>query len=126
MVLFDDLSREAERTYGTVLDFLALAPDRRNNFAIANPRKTHAWPALSRLIVKPPRLLQNYKRLARQGFPRLTKGAGRLVHGLLQRPAHRPTIGPALRRRLANELRPDMEKLARLLDRDLAGWTRSD
>jgi Sulfotransferase domain len=126
VVLFDNLTRDAERTYGMVLDFLDLAPDGRKNFAVANPRKTHAWPALSRMIVKAPRLLQNSKQLARRAFPRLSKSAGRLVHGLLQRPTPRTAIAPDLRLRLVNELRPDIERLAQLLDRDLAGWTRCD
>ena len=126
VVLFDNLTRDAEHAYGMVLDFLGLAPDGRKDFAVANPRKTHAWSALSRMIVKPPRLLQNSKQLARRAFPRLSKSAGRLVHGLLQRPTPRTAITPELRRRLANELRPDIERLAELLDRDLAGWTRCD
>jgi hypothetical protein len=126
VILFDDLSRDAERTYGAVLNFLDLAPDGRQDFAVANPRKTHTWPALSRLIVKPPRLLRSSKQLARRAFPRLSKGAGRVVHGLLQRSAQRTDIAPELRRRLANELRPDVEQLALLLDRDLAGWTKCD
>ncbi|HEX6016337.1 MAG TPA: sulfotransferase [Geminicoccaceae bacterium] len=126
VVLFDNLSRDAESVYGVVLDFLGLAPDGRKDFRVANARKTHAWPALSRLIVRPPRLLQSSKRLARRAFPQFSKSAGRLVHGLLQRPTPRTAIAPDLRRRLANELRPDVEKLARLLNRDLAGWTRCD
>jgi hypothetical protein len=78
------------------------------------------------LIVKPPRLLRSSKQLARRAFPRLSKGAGRVIHGLLQRSAQRTDLAPELRRRLANELRPDVEQLALLLDRDLASWTKCD
>lgn len=123
VVLFDDLSRNAETVYGTVLDFLCLRPDGRRDFAVSNSRKAHAWPALSQLIVKPPRQLQLAKQAARRAFPRLAKMAGSVVHSLLQRPTPGGVIAPELRRRLAIELRPDVERLARLLDRDLSVWT---
>jgi hypothetical protein len=126
VVLFENLRSDAESVYGMVLDFLHLAPDGRKDFAVANARKVHAWPAISRMIVKPPRLFQNTKRLARQAFPQMSKSAGRLVHGLLQRPTPRVAIAPELRRRLVNELRPDVERLARLLGRDLTSWTKCD
>jgi hypothetical protein len=126
VILFENLRSDAESVYGTVLDFLCLAPDGRKDFGVANARKVHAWPAVSRMIVKPPRLLHNTKRLVRRAFPQMSKSAGRLVHGLLQRPTPRVAITPDLRRRLVNELRPDVERLAQLLHRDLTGWTRCD
>jgi Sulfotransferase domain len=122
VILFDDLSRNAETVYRTVLDFLRLRADGRQDFAISNSRKIHAWPALSHLIVKPPRELQLAKQVARRAFPRFAKMAGRVVHKLLQRPTQGVAIAPELRRRLAIELRPDVERLARLLDRDLSVW----
>lgn len=123
ILFFDELSHDAARVYSKLLDFLGLPSDCREEFAVANPRKIHAWPALSRIIVKPPPLMQDAKRVARAAFPRLSKGAGRFVHRLLQKPLPRTAVAPELRRQLASELRSDIEKLASLLNRDLSEWT---
>jgi hypothetical protein len=123
LLLFDNLSRDAAQVYGSVLEFLGLEPVGRKEFAVANARKRHAWPALSGLIVKPPGALRAAKRAARAAFPGLSKQAGAIVHRLLQRSSPRTAIAPDLHRRLVDELRPDIDKLARLLNRDLSAWT---
>lgn len=122
IVLFDDLHVDAEGAYRRALRFLGLPPETREGFEVTNARKTHAWPALARFVVQPPPLLAGAKRAARRAFPALTKRAGQLVHGLIQRPTPKAGINPELRHRLAEELRPDVEQLARLVQRDLSGW----
>ena len=123
LLLFDTLSRDPAQAYGSALEFLGLKPDGREEFAIANARKRHAWPSLSRLIVKPPGILRDVKRAAQAACPGLSKRAGAIVHRLLQRSSPQTAIAPDLRRNLVEELRPDIDKLARLLNRDLSAWT---
>ena len=110
VILFDDLSRDAERTYGAVLDFLALAPDGRNDFAIANPRKTHAWPALSRLDRQAAALAPELQATGPAGLPTVEQGRGSCssmacCSGPRTRTDHRAGAAPAAGQRAASRHR---------------------
>jgi len=46
------------------------------------------------------------------------------IMNMLAKQSPRPPMDPALKRRLAEEIRPDVERLSRIIGSDLSSWTR--
>jgi hypothetical protein len=53
----------------------------------------------------------------------LRKRVFRTVLNMNARPERRPPMDPQLRRRLRAEFAPEVERLGRLLERDLSAWS---
>ncbi len=119
IILFDDFSDDTQAVYESVLSFLDLPPDGREEFAKANVRRDYksrragrvlfaTWSAASRLKSRMGILTTFglFKRLER--FTMETKDPG--------------APDPEFRERLASEFRSDIETLSRTLGRDLSHW----
>jgi hypothetical protein len=142
LVLFhDDLLRDPRSVYRQVLDFIGLDDDGRTEFPSRQPsrRYRHRW--LQRLVYKPPvahgGLLE--ERLARAGYeaegrnPKAgAKGSGRKkplplrLHRRLRKwnrvVAQPEPLDERLRALLREHFAADVEKLAKLTQRDLDHW----
>lgn len=123
VILYDELRDDAGAVYRRTLAFLGLPDDGRSDFPVVNPHKGARWGWLNRLLHRPPRwALALLRRLA--GGP--LHDAVVALHGRLKRlnsqRRERAALPPAFRRELAAELRPQVEKLERLLGRDLSHW----
>jgi hypothetical protein len=125
-IVFDDLRAHPGAVYRDTLAFLGVATDGRNAFPIVNARKANAWPALARLLKRPPAPLRRLKLAAKRAFPVPTKGIGSIVHGLNQRPGERRTLPAPLRDEMAAAFRDDVALLGELLGRDLSHWCRAE
>jgi hypothetical protein len=121
VIVFDDFRDDTAATYRAVLEFLGVDPTFRPNFTVRNPNKQVRFPRLQRLVYQPPGpLLRLVPRLRR--FP--------LVHRLRaavlranSAAARREAMDPGLRRRLTAEMAPDIDRLGRLIGRDLSAWS---
>jgi hypothetical protein len=121
VVLFDDLVADTAATYRRVLEFLGVDSEFRPNFAVYNPNKSVRFARLQRLVFSPPGPAQ---RLAgRLRHLRLVRRLRDMLLRLNSTTRQRPKMDPVLRSRLTAELRPDVERLARLIDRDLSAWS---
>jgi len=125
-IVYDDLVSDPAASYRQLLDFLELdwhAPDFRRRNESRGYR--HRW--LHRLIYRPP--LVSTERLVRFVASRTRKGGRsawkrwrkRLIqwNTVSRRPAE---LSPELRREMHDALVDDIERLAKLLDRDLGAW----
>lgn len=123
VIIFDDLVRDPAATYRSVLRFLEVDPTFLPEFSVVNPNKRYRSWKLGHLIKKPP---PPVRRMARTFLPRLEqrRGLTRTLMRLLVKQQPRPPMDPALRRRLQQELAPEVERLSGLLDRDLNYWSR--
>lgn len=128
VILFDDFSADPKTTYETILAFLAVASDGRTKFPPVNAgfeqrsrffaRLLHPSRSIYRLFMKTISLFGvNFMKNVSLLYGR--------VESLNIRRTPRETMDPALRARLETYFRPDVEKLARLLDRDLSAWLDS-
>jgi hypothetical protein len=121
VILLDDLKRDPAGTYARTLRFLGVDGDFRADFRVHNV----AGPAPDSLLYRvwkastlryrirsavPQRL---YTTIREQRRRRLQRRAGR-------RSADR--LEPGLRRRLQSDFAGEIDRLERLLDRDLAAW----
>jgi len=113
----DEMLGEPHAAYAAVLRHAGLDDAHRPNVRRMNEFKERRWLPLHRAVKRcaaapSRRLLAPFlrQRLIR-GWDRLTSRDGR-----------RPPIDPELRHRLAEELRPEVQRLAALIGRDLSRW----
>jgi hypothetical protein len=117
--LYEDVTRDAPRFMRELFDFLDVDPafepemDKRHNVSLV-PRSHR----LSRLVRRPSRTRRALGMVVPRGLRASTASR------ILSVNERRLTFDPAVRRRLVDQYRPDIEQLARLLDRDLSSWLR--
>ena len=121
VILLDDLKRDPAGTYARTLRFLGVDADFRADFRVHNVAGPapdsllyRAWKASTlryRIRSAVPQRL--YSTIREQRRRRLQRRAG---HRSCDR------LEPELRRRLQSDFAGEIDRLERLLDRDLAGW----
>ncbi|HZS33637.1 MAG TPA: sulfotransferase domain-containing protein [Methylomirabilota bacterium] len=124
VIVFDDLVADAAAVYAATARFLGVTPRPVAGLRPENPsrRIRSAW--LARAFHDPPRVVRVLGRaaLSRPARTRLLAALRRLN----SRVAPRPPMPEALRRELQAEFRPDIVRLGRMLDRDLAHWADAE
>lgn len=122
VIVFDDFVSDTRQEYERVLAFLGVPSDERCDFPRINAYKKHRFQALGRLSEAPP-----------SGLVSAALRAKRLVGierwGILDRirtwnavEGSRKPISASFQRELSEVYRADVERLSRLLDRDLGHW----
>ena len=115
VTVFDDFTRDPERAYHEVLEFLGLEARTLIDPPVVNAsRRVTLGPLASTL-----RFLGYLKR--RIGIRR-SFGIWRLATPLFSRSRSRPPLSPDFRRELVEFFRDDVDHLAGLLGRDLTKW----
>jgi hypothetical protein len=123
VVLFDDFLTDVRSCYRSVLEFLGVDPDFQPAFEVVNAAKQVRSRGLQRLFLSPPGWLEAVARPLLDR-PELRERLRGIAKGLNTRPARTPKMSPALRAELSAHFRPEVERLSRLLERDLTAWTR--
>ena len=120
--LYDDFKSDTRSVYEQVLEFLGVPSDGRTEFPVHNASKKHRYGWLGTLAFKTPKPVN----IAVEAVKRMV-GIEKL--GLMNRikrfnlvQARRDPLPPELFARLANQLRPDVAKLGKLIDKDLSHW----
>jgi Sulfotransferase family len=121
VIVHDDLRADLAGEYRRLLEFLDVDPEFVPDFFPANENKRVRRRWLQRLIWNPPLLRPLIPGLRR--FPAAHALRARLL-SLNSERIERPPMDPALRSRLREELRPEIESLGRLIRRDLSAWTQ--
>lgn len=120
VIVFDDLRADAAAVYRDAVRFLGLDPDPGVRLRPRNANKVVRSRWIQRLLLAPPwplsRAMPTFRRMP--AMHRLRGFALRLN----SREQPRPRMDPALRRRLTDQLRPGVERLERLIGRDLSAW----
>ncbi len=120
-IIYDDLKRDPCGVYRAVLEFLGVDPEHRIEMPVINPNKRIRSVRLRKLLHRPPAALQRFCKtiipsdaMRQRWFKRLDGW------NVGYRP--RPPMSEKMRRRLQAELAGDVERLSRLLGRDLMHW----
>jgi len=119
VMLFDDLRRDGAREVRGVLEFLGVDPSLAAAPPTANESRRVRSPLIQRLIFAPKLLLPLAPALRR--FPLVRSLRTRLLE-MNSEAKPRPPMDPELRRQLLDEFKPEIERLGRLIDRDLSAW----
>jgi hypothetical protein len=122
VIVFDDFAADTADAFRRVLEFLRVDPDYQPESFAARNASHRQRPAVRRVMDSAP-----VRALTDSLLPRVIGGNARARLALRfrqsrlnRRAAPRAPIPPDLRRRLEDELRPDIERLSELLGRDLA------
>ena len=123
VMLWDDLRRDGATTIRGALEFLGVDPTLAAAPPNANENKRVRSPLVQRLIVAPRLLLPLAPFLRR--FPLVRAVRTRMLN-MNSEAKQRAPMDPVLRRQLLDEYTPDIERLGKLIGRDLSAWLERD
>lgn len=124
LILYDDFATSPQRIYQEVIAFLEVPQDGRTEFPRINENKAARLPWLRRFYRKPPSPLRAAVRSLKRavGGETISAAKKKLV-ALNTVRERRPPLDPALRARLTEAFREEVEMLGRLMNRDLSHWS---
>ena len=127
VIIYDDLASEPASVYRKTLEFLGVDPSSgEKDFKVVNANKNIRSRAFQAVLSEP--LLRSAALSVGLGLPRplfhmLGKAETKLWR-LNTRSEPRPPLSPGLRAQLKREFAPEVERLSRLLGRDLTHWSK--
>ena len=122
IILFEDFVKSTKNVYDEVLEFLAVPNDKRSEFIRINENKSHKMGAIGNFTAKPPALLTNVALKARDMLGIKELGILDTIRSFNTKVEAREPLSDSLRSEMVEEFTPDIQKLARLVDRDLSHW----
>jgi hypothetical protein len=122
VIVYDDFRSNPRGEYLRVLELLRLADDGRTEFPRHNQRRELRWRGLSNTQDWVRRNLPWLHRLASKGARSVGLAPGDLLHRANVRTGTSDTLRAELAAELTGEFLPQIEKVERLLDRDLSAW----
>ena len=122
-IIYDDLKNAPQELYRRICLFLEIEPIAPRAFEVVNQNIQVRSKLIERFLRRPPAWAAGLSHALMSPSVR-RKMVDRIVaSNSVVRP--RDPIPTAIRRRLAAELRPDVDRLERLLGRDLSHWCRA-
>jgi hypothetical protein len=122
LIIYEDIRSNGNAAGRNTLRFLGVRDDVAWGFPWIHANKQVRSPRVEKMLLHPPGALLQ---IARAVAPRQLRS--RMRWALLRSNAAvapRPQIQPEGRRRLQKEMEPKIERLSKLLNRDLSGWCR--
>lgn len=123
IILFDDLKKQTELIYDRAVSFLCIDEKFRPDFRKHNESKAVRYRWLQKWMTEPP---QWTKKAVRTILPHGSKARNAVLNSLWSlnaRKQERKPLRPETIDLLKNEFREDVNKLSKLLHRDLTHWT---
>jgi len=118
---FDDFVRDTAMVFRSILEFLEVDPGFTTRFQVVNPNKEIRNRPIQGFLKTPPAWIRKIARSVMPGYERRERIRRRVI-GWNTRNPERQVMDPGLRKRLTLEFTPEVEKLERLLGRDLSRW----
>jgi hypothetical protein len=129
VILFDDFAADPKATYERILSFLGVPSDGRTSFPPVNAGFEQKSRLFARLLHPSRSIYRLFMKTISLFGVNFMKNVS-LLYGRIEalniRRTPRETMDPSLRARLNEYFRTDIEKLARLLGRDLSIWLDSN
>jgi hypothetical protein len=123
--LFDDLAADPRAVYENILAFIGVPSDGRTDFPQVNAGFEPRSLLVARLFHPPQFIYKPFMKFIGLFGPNFTKNVF-LFYDRLERMntsrSKREKLDPALRARMLEHFRPDIEKLSGLIGRDLSSW----
>jgi hypothetical protein len=120
VIIFDDWLKDMAGAYRQTLEFLEVDPTFVPSFRVVNPNRRVRSDRLHDLIREPPSALLRLTPVIPSGMRRKIR---RTLFELNSVVAREP-LDPAVRARLRAEFAPEIERVGKLIGRDLSAWTR--
>lgn len=122
VILFDDFIADTPGEFRRILEFLEIDPEFQVDFTVHGAASEIRNPSVKILFRKHRWLRTSLGRVV----PERVRGAmGKTLAAVKPKAQQRQKrMDPELRRTLLNEFKPEIERLGRLLDRDLSHWLK--
>jgi hypothetical protein len=120
IIIYDDFKNNTAQTYRETLAFLGVDSAFQANFQVVNPSKYWRNKGLISFMRTPPLSIRKLVRMVVPFQARVE--LGKVVNRINTEYRPRPSMDPALRRRLQQQFAPEVEQLSALLGRDLTHW----
>jgi Sulfotransferase domain len=121
-IIYDDLKKSSAAVYESTLCFLGVNLGFAPAFTVMGANRYVRSLPLQRILVRPPRALREIGRALLPSWLRVQIRVRLLKLNTVVRA--RSPLDPELRRRLQKEFEPKIERLSKLLGRDLSGWCK--
>ena len=122
IIFFEDFVKSTKDIYDEVLEFLGVPSDNRTEFVRINENKSHKLGAVGNFTAKPPAALTNVVLKVRDLLGIKELGVLDTIRSFNTKVAAREPLSDSLRNEMIEEFTPDIQKLARLSNRDLSHW----
>lgn len=122
-IIYDDFKADTKAAFRDTLRFLGVDSDSERKFPRINGNKRVRSRALWFVLRRPPKPLRRIIHPITSRRFRSTLGGYLVRLNAAEEP--RPPMEPELRNRLKKEFAPEIDRLSKLLDRDLTGWCRA-
>ena len=124
IILFDDFKADTEAEYRKVLRFLGIEEIMPESLSVINPSHVPRSKAYLNFLLNPPGFI---KAMGRALFPHHSRRRERMIDllwgfNIKQKP--RNPISDKMKQRLIDIYKDDIEKLGKLLNRDLSNWLK--
>jgi len=124
IIFFDDFKADTAKEYFKVLKFLGLEEIMPPSLEVVNPSKVPRSKAYLKFLLSPPGFI---KAAGRALFPHHSLRREKVIDflwNLNRKYVPRKPISDKLKQRLIDIYKDDIEKLGKLLNRDLSDWTK--
>ena len=125
VILLDDWKADAKALYEEILAFLEIPSDGREDFEPVNANFENKSQFLAKLFHPSPKVYDFFMKtiaLFGAGFMEKVSVIYNKIERLNTSPAKRTEMDPEFRAYLTDYFREDVEKLGKLLERDLSAW----
>lgn len=124
IIIFDDFTRDTADVYRDTLRFLDVNPEFQPEFRKVNPGRRPRSRNLHKLMTDPPEVLRSFVRAVMPSQLRLRLARG--IKHLNTNYGPHPPLNPELKKKLQAEFLPEVERLSKLLGRDLTHWCHNE
>lgn len=114
-IFLDDLKSNPREVYLQVEKFLGVEDDGRREFPIVNANKKNQWPGIKSSI-------QCVGRIKKKLGVNCSMGVGKRILKANTVKANRKSLRPEFKLELEKEFLPEIEKIERIMNRDLSLW----
>jgi hypothetical protein len=119
ILLYDDIVGDAPGVFRTTLEFLGIDPEFRTTLERINEARRLRFRTARRIQKNLPKAMLNW-------MPRpLWSSVSAMYCGLVYADAKPSPMRPALRARLLEEFRPEIDRLSGIIERDMSHWYAS-
>jgi hypothetical protein len=121
IIIFEEFKEDTKRVYKETLRFLGVSTDFEADFRVVNPAKAVRSRRVMRFIADPPRLLRPLaEKLSTVGW--LRDKVKWVLDRFNVKVSSRSPMDRQLRRRLLKEFAPEIERLSKIIGKDLTFW----